>query len=207
MAKRQAVRTRLEDLKLATRTIGDTTAARLAWVIRFIGEDPAAWHPAVATAHGDCLQALARGGIPDNLMGGVELPEVLTPGDVAGLHAELRATVRDLLSKNPLGANKVTIPTEGDSESLVRLTQAGKKPALFASGHGHTSARTAVFQGVKDLIVQAGDRLIACPACGKPFIALRKQEYCSTSCAQRARNERREANRPRKTDRKTRRAR
>jgi hypothetical protein len=135
-------------------------------------------------------------------VGGIDLPEALTPEEVEALHGELRATVRDLLSLNPKGAIRVTIPTDGLTESLVRYTAAGEKPAMFAVAYGHVVARTAIFQAVKTLILQAGDRLIACPVCGKPFIAVRKQVFCLPRCAQRARNEKRVDKRPRKTNRK-----
>jgi hypothetical protein len=112
--------------------------------------------------------------------------------------------LRDLLGKNPTRAQLVEIPTEGQTEALIRLTPAGKKPAMFVTSRGQASARTAIFQAVKDLILRAGDRLIAClaPRCGAPFIAIRKQEYCSPRCAQRVRNEKRPDTRPRKTVRR-----
>src|SRR5437660_10023744 len=51
---------RLAGLRAATRAIGKTASEQLAWVLRFIEEDPATWHPAVRHAHADCLFALAR---------------------------------------------------------------------------------------------------------------------------------------------------
>lgn len=200
---------RLADLKLATKHIGDTPAARLTWVVRFVREDPAQWHPAVAvrTAHGDCLLALARGGFPENLMGGIALPAALTPGEVDALHGELCALLHDFFNKNPTGIYKVELPIEGKSESLWRLTAAGHTPAQFATSASHASPRTAVLQAVKTLILQAGARIIRCPACETPFLKLRKQLFCTAQCAQRARNKRREDQRPRKTDRKNRRQR
>jgi len=202
---REAYATRLEDLKLASKVIGDTHAARLGWVVRFIAEDTASWHPAVRTIHGDCLLALGRGGVPDNLVGGLDLPDALTPEEVDALHGELRATVRELLTRNPTGAFKVPIPTDGLMEGLVRCTPAGSKPAMFAPSYTPppaTPARTAIFQAVKTLLLQVGEPLIACPACQTPFLAVRKMLFCSPRCAQRARNDKREAKRPRKTERR-----
>jgi hypothetical protein len=190
---------RLAALKLAGRTIGETSAARLAWIVRFIGDDPATWHPAVGTAHGDCLLALGRGGIPDTLMGGIALPDPLRSKQVEALHGELRTTLRELLNNA-----RVSIPTpEGKSEGFIRCTAAGVKPAVFATIAAHASARTGILQAVKNLIFQAGARLIACPSCGAPFLAVRKQLFCSPRCAQRARNARREEKRRRKTTRRT----
>lgn len=191
---------RLEELKAATRAIGDTAAERLAWVLRFIGEEPGAWHPAVRLAQGDCLYALARP-IPDNFYP-ENVPDPLPAGEVEALHRDVRAMLRDLLGSAPTRWHQVSIPTAGQTESLVRLTRAGEKPAAFTVSYGHATVRTAVFQAVKDLVLQAGDRLIACPVCGAPFIAVRKQMFCGPRCAQRVRNERRDAKRARKTERR-----
>jgi hypothetical protein len=202
--KPPAPTTRLDDLKAASRVIGDTAASRLAWVVRFIGEDPATWHPAVRVVHGDCLDAIALGGVPETVVDRA-LPDPPAPEEVEALHRDLRTTLRNLLSGNPTRAHRVAIPTEGRSEDLVRLTSAGKKPAMFAVTYGDVHRRTRVFQTVKDLILQAGHQLVACPPpCGKPFIAVRKQLFCTVQCAQRARNERRDSKRPRKTERRRR---
>lgn len=190
---------RLADLKAATRAIGDTPASRLAWVVRFIADDPATWHPAVRVAHGDCLYAIGRHGFGQTLVGG-NLPDPMPPDDVDALHRDLRATLRDLVGKNPeRGGQMVMIPTEkGQTEGLIRLTRAGEKPAMFAASHGYPTARVAIFHAVKDLVLQAGERLLACPACGAPFLYNRKQTFCGVTCAQKIRNKRRDAKRPRK---------
>ena len=43
-----------------------------------------------------------------------------------------------------------------------------------------------------NLIQRAGGQLHACPACQAPFVAHRKQRYCSLGCNQRMRNKRKE---------------
>jgi hypothetical protein len=197
---------RLAELKAATRAIGSTPTSRLAWVVKFINDDPTQWHPAVRTAYGDCLYAVASSGSfgvlasadPD------ELPDTMPGEEVEAVHRDLRATLRDLVGKNPTRAQMVDIPTEGTTVGLIRLTAAGVKPAMFATSHGHKYARVAIFQAAKDLILQAGERLIACPICGAPFLYNRKQLFCGIRCAQKARNDRREEARPRKTERRRR---
>jgi hypothetical protein len=189
---------RLADLKAARRAIGDTHASRLAWVVRFVAENPATWHPAVRVAHGDCLHMVALHGVVSE----EKAPDPMAPDDVEALHHDLRAKLRDLLGKNPTRTQMVDIPTEGQTEVLIRLTHAGAKPAMFATSRGQVSLRTAVFQAVKDLILQAGERLIACPSCGTPFLYNRKQMFCKVTCAQKVRNDRRDAKRPRKTERR-----
>ena len=183
---------RLEDLKVATKAIGATPAARLSWVVRFVGEDPATWHSATRAAYGDCLVALGRHGLGDL----ENLPPPLAPQHVAALHAELRTMLRSLVGAGGPRAFMVLIRTEGGSKGIIRLTGVGVRPALFAMSYGHRDARSAILHTVTNLVVQAGERLIACPVCAAPFVAVRKQRFCSARCAQRARNERKAARRP-----------
>jgi hypothetical protein len=194
---------RLTELRLATQAIGDTHATRLAWLVRFIGENPATWHPAVRGVHGDCLLSLARPTLT-NLAGGRALPGALTADEIVALHGELRTTVRALLNTNPERFAHVSIPTEGLTERLERLTSAGKKPAVFGVSYGFDKPRTAIFQAVKTLILQTGARLIGCPECQTPFLATHKAKFCTPNCSQRARNKKRIRidTRPRKTDRR-----
>jgi hypothetical protein len=115
--------------------------------------------------------------------------------------------VRALLNNtNPDGFGYVSIPTEGLTERLMRSRTAGKKPAVFGVIYGFDNPRTAIFQAVKTLILQAGERLIGCPGpdCGTPFLAAHKTQFCTPTCAQRARNKKRIRidTRPRKTDRR-----
>lgn len=188
------------DLRFAIQTIGDTAPARLAWLLGFLGEAPERWHPAVRAVHGACLVMLAIADLENVAL--LKFQRALTPDEILDLHTALRATVGALLTDNPTGGAQVSIPTDGLSERLVRTTKAGVKPAVFGVDYGLDNPRTAIFQAVKTLILRAGDRLIACPACRTPFLAVHKMQFCSPRCAQRARNERREDTRPRKTDRK-----
>jgi hypothetical protein len=189
-AVQDAYETRLADLKVATRTIGATYEARLAWVVRFIAEDVATWQSATRTAHGNCLLALIEP-IPDSFMGGIKLREPMAGADVEALHGELRTMLRDLLNTPPASFTTVTIPTEGRSEKLFRATAAGVKPARFAMSYRDEPNRTGVFQAVKDCILRAGERLHGCPVCGTPFMAVRKQQFCTSKCAQKVRNDKR----------------
>src|SRR5437660_6540397 len=108
-----AYASRLAGLRAATRAIGKTASEQLAWVLRFIEEDPATWHPAVRHAHADCLFALARPAL-DNWepLHPEYFDDPFEPGDVEALQAELRAMLRDLLGTNPTGHHKVPIPTD-----------------------------------------------------------------------------------------------
>jgi hypothetical protein len=43
--------------------------------------------------------------------------------------------------------------------------------------------------------LQAGDRLIACKLCLTPFVAFRKQQFCTERCAQKFRNDKKASRR------------
>jgi len=183
---------RLADLTVATKMIGDTAAARLAWVVRFVREDPASWHSATRAAYGDGLVALGRHGVGDL----ENLPPPLKPAEVTTLHAELRTLLRSLVGGGGARPFMVMVRPERGSKAIIRLKGVGVRPALFAISYGHTDAPSAILHTVTNLIVQEGERLIACPVCAAPFIAVRKQRFCQTTCAQRVRNERKAARRP-----------
>lgn len=184
-AANAAYQERLEDLKAATRTIGDTNADRLAWLVNFIAEDPKTWHSATRAERGDCLVALGTGGYLSSLVGEIELPSPLAPAVIGTLHREMREKVRSLVG----GDQWVHFPT-GDAY-LARFTDVGESPAQYLLSYGHTTPRAAIFHAAKDLILgSGGDRLLACPKCGTPFVRVRRQVFCSRECAQDVRNER-----------------
>ncbi len=174
---------RLRDLKAGTKIIMDTNGGRLGWLLGFIAEDPEKWHSTELAVRGDCLHALGRGGFPDNLVGGINLPEPMKATEVAALQKELRAMLRALLGET---LRIVPIPTQGLTVALILLSGVGEKPALFGVTYGHVTARTAVFQAVKDLILREGDRLLACPVCSNPFLAFGRRKHCSRECTNRA---------------------
>jgi hypothetical protein len=180
---------------VASRDIGDTASARLAWVVRFVRENPATWHSATRTANGDRLVAFGKRGFPESLIGGVDLPPPLSAPDIDAIHHEIGTFLRAIVTCAP--GQVVSWSIEGSTAGLVRSTAVGAKPAIFASAFGHKDARTAIMQHVRDLVLQAGERLLACPQCRAPFIAIRKQIFCTPECAQRARNARKPP-RPRK---------
>lgn len=177
----QNPKTRLEDLRAAAKIIGDTRSARLAWLVRFVNEDPQTWHSTRKAEHGDCLHALAgHVGIRID-----DLPAPLTARQVVSIHRGLRSTLRALLGSAPEGAFMVKIPCRGLTMALVRATAAGVRPAKFAPTYGDSVPRTAIFRAMVDLVLSSGERLLACPSCGNPFLATGRKKYCSRECTNR----------------------
>lgn len=181
---------RLSDFKAASLAIGDTSTSRLTWVVRFIRERPAEWHSSTAASLGDSLLVLAGHGFPANLVGGVPLPSPLSREVVEAIHRELREVLRAAVTSAP-GSEDVPLALGELTVSLVRLTKVSVKPAIWGLRYGGASHARIVHK-VKDLIVESGDRLIACKFCREPIVSNRKQEYCDATCSQQARNHRKD---------------
>ena len=213
MAKRQVARTvyddagravaatsdyakRFNDLKLASAHIGASAPSQLRWAVSFVNEDPAQWHSAIASAHGDCLLALGGTYIAEFMYGGIKLPPSLSREEVAATHRAIKDMLYAAVQSAPPGTNGgesagiVWLQSEGIEFGLVRASAVSAKPAIWATTYRSTSITTAVLHRVKDLVLSVGDRLVACKWCKHPFIAVKKQEFCDATCAQTARNDR-----------------
>jgi hypothetical protein len=172
-------------IRRAWQQIDAEAGGALGWLTGFVREDPSRWLPGEQEAHGYRLLALVYGRLPENLRrhGHGNIPPI-KPALVKGSHAELRAFLHELV-RIPAGV-LLPVPTEGLAESLFRATPPGEKRAIFGTSRSGLR-RTLLFQAVKGLILEKGDRLTACPgpACGEPFLALRKKKFCSSTCLQR----------------------
>ena len=173
---------RLEDVRTATRIIGDTAEARLRWVATFARDD-LPQHPAALALAADCLVALAW---PVPPWAGV--PAAFSRETVETLHAELRQTFRDLVTRTE---GSTVFPVVAPVQ-IKRLTPVGKKPAQWGSSTTimPDNPRAAILLTVRDLVFQGGERLLACLKCKGAFVARKRQEYCKDTCAQQARNKR-----------------
>jgi hypothetical protein len=180
---------RFLELFTASRVVGDTAGSRLAWVTKFIAENPDQWNDATIAAHANCLQALSGQAMPSNLLGGIKLPPPLAADDVRETHRLLLQTLKAAVGAEFL--EKVPINMEGLSVALVRVTQKGQKPAGWSLTYSSTTPSTAVMRAVLDLVMTAGDRLVACRLCGNPIYAVKKQQFCNAVEAQTFRNAKR----------------
>ncbi|MFI5342024.1 MAG: hypothetical protein ACHQ7N_19575 [Candidatus Methylomirabilales bacterium] len=74
---------------------------------------------------------------------------------------------------------------------LHRVSRPGAKVTRFTMTGGIVNAPAdSVIMAVVGLVLQAGERLRGCLNCGKPFLANKRQVYCSPSCSQKTRNQR-----------------
>lgn len=177
-------------IRAAREQIEDEEGGPLGWLVGFVRKDRRL--PGDVEADGHRLLALVYGPMPPNLLqlGSGDIPPI-TPGDVANIHAELRAFLTRLVTA-PAG-ELIDVPTDGLKEAIVRASAPSnetlvnavgpsKVPAIFAVTRGGPR-RTLLFQAVKALVLES-KRLMACPQCKKPFLALRRKKFCSGPCLQ-----------------------
>lgn len=176
---------RLADLKVAAQDVGATPASRLKWLVEFAQQDPATWQSSTRAAHGNSILALTGFYMPAFLHGGVTLPAPIPAEDIDEVHRELSQMLRAIV--NGRAGETVFLPNEVVRTGIMRATERSKKPAIWASVHQYASP-LGVLHVLKDLILTAGERLVACKRCGTPFIAIKKQEFCTLDCSQAERN-------------------
>ena len=166
-------------VSIAAEQIDSEPGGRLGWVLRFVREDPKRWLPGEREAHGYRLLALGLRATP----GGAPLvpgSRPLTASDVAALHTELRDWFHRLVNTPAMGL--VEIPSDGLKTSILRAPKPGERGANVMIRRG--PFRVTLWQTVADLACDT-TRLVACPTCDQPFLALRKMKFCSPECTQR----------------------
>jgi hypothetical protein len=71
---------------------------------------------------------------------------------------------------------------------VIRSPQTGRFELVYASTR--QAWWSAWWFVLARLLAAAGDRLQQCPVCPRVFVRLRREEYCSTACSQKARSRR-----------------
>lgn len=173
----------LDRVRLAGQQLEAHRGGRLGWIVDFAGEDPARWLPGDVAAHGDRLAAFAFGPIPPFVVETGSRLGPMSSAEVKTLHRDVGAFLRALVS-DP--RRLIPVKQEGLERCLVRVTDPGIKPAIFAESWGGPLP-AMIFHRLADLIVKS-DRLLACKQCGRPFLALRKAIFCGSKCAERWHN-------------------
>src|SRR5262245_24081740 len=169
---------RFAEIAAASRQVGNTAEDHLTWLIRFASDDPATWHPATRTAYGDGVLALTGFAVPSNCLGGIPLPSPLSAEDVGEVHRVLSRFLRDAVNGEAL--TPLVVPGYV-KVGLVRLTRAGEKPARWGTSYRYQSP-LGILHVLRDLILRHGDRLVACRQCETPFLAVKKQQFCTAQC-------------------------
>ncbi len=157
---------------LMEQRLGRTSEDRLRWVVAFVRRDLRTLRPEEVKALGEDL----RGLLPETwtLTGA----EAVQEGEVNRLHRDLGEALRGFVKKSPKAWD---LPSRG-----VCVWRDSPERPLHFTGRGPQSQ--GIPWGVINLLQEARDNLLACAECGEPFVAWKRQEYCSPICSQKARD-------------------
>jgi hypothetical protein len=116
----------------------------------------------------------------------VRKTDYLKEQDAAALHREFGEMFRGLVADPP---QRYPLPT---AYGFLRRQKPGA--TIRFSGEGRTVDN--IRWGVVNLLLSAGENLLACKECGEPFVRERRQVFCSERCSQRVRDRRRGKGKP-----------
>jgi hypothetical protein len=182
----------LAELKLAEQRIGRTPEQRLRWLLKFLEEDLDLLRPEERIAKGYDLRALMdlsfglrtaakKPSRPGEAMLGNSAP--MPDAELRAFQAEIAQGIRGLLQNPPQGWHLTT----------PQLSVWPASPGVKRGGFGlrwYGEEKDAILGGVVNLLLQAGEHLRACVECHRPFVARKRQIYCSAPCSQRVRDRR-----------------
>src|SRR5262249_49436058 len=184
----------VHELRLATERLGGSEQT-MRWILGFAGQDLNRLRREERTALAwDLLGLIVLYGRGWHVewTPGIPLPKV----DLAKLQVEVAGGVKALLQNTDVTRwpesteQTASLSSKWESESKRRRSR-----VRWGGGD-----RDAIIAAIWNVIIEVGDKLRSCTECGTPFVAVKRQEYCTSSCSQRARIRRR----PKKTGRRRR---
>jgi hypothetical protein len=192
----------LERLLLAHKRLGESPAARLNWLLAFKDRDLDLLHPEEREALGYDLQAfISHSG--SGLHTGYSL-KPMPSGLAMKIQMEVRQGFANLFSEtytdsgSPIREVWHFPPPEDvflQRTSLLNAKRSNIEMVMDLYSHkpGRLSVdpKAAILYGILNTIREGQNLLRACSECKAPFIPVRRQEYCSTKCSQKARDRRR----------------
>jgi hypothetical protein len=158
------------------RRVGETPAQRLRWIVNdFLRLDLALLTPGELAPKGDDLRAAALFSLPSGVVLHTKLSP-MPPGVLRRYQVEIDQGLRAVLGTDgewPLSGR----PVLQRQEAGFRIVVAGDEKA-------------GILGGIAALVAVEVDRLKTCKdrKCGAPFIAIKRQEYCTIKHSQRERN-------------------
>jgi len=163
---------------LGVKRVGATAEDQLRWVVEFAQKDMKLLRSEERVALGKDLRLL----VPEGWEGIDTKP--MDEAIVARLHSHISQGIKDLLDRN---SGKWKLPRIGG----LTLCRSEAPTRYQLTGEG--GEFEGIVLGVFNLILRLGSRLKACdsPECRKPFVATRRQLFCSMTCSQRERDKRR----------------
>jgi hypothetical protein len=186
-----AVTRELNEEQLAVDRMGGSLEDRLRWVLAFAERDLGALRSGEWSALGYDLRQLLPLGWSTRRRQGIPV----SPAVLRRIQLAVRQGIHNLLADARHGSAQLVDPRSGwklpsGHDQIVRVSPQGSRLASFQLVSEGDDATTIV-RGIADLVLRAGSRLRLCanPQCGRPFVAVKRQEYCTTGCSQVVRNE------------------
>jgi hypothetical protein len=160
---------------------------RLRWVLDFVKQNLDELRPDQRVSLGYDLRLAALNYLPGGLVGTMES----IPDDtLRDYQRNIREGLRGLLSKHP---TSWSLPATPRLEWNPRVAHTGQRFRIGFEG----GEEAGIITGVAHLVLELGERLRGCSECGDPYVAVKRQSYCSHACSLKARYRRRDARRGR----------
>src|SRR5262245_26943841 len=158
------------------RRVGETPAQRLSWLVQFSRRDLSIARPEELTAAGHDLRMIAVHSLPGGSGLNTSL-QSMPPQTVVAYQEEIRAGLRRLLNPND------GVWTLHELQPVLYMTSGPRSPKRSYFGiRFEGDERAGILGAMAQVIQAAGEHLRACRQCGLPFVAAKRQEYCSPSC-------------------------
>jgi hypothetical protein len=174
-----------EELTRAREKLG-SQKDKLQWYLNFAENDLNGLSPTEKTLEGyKLLAAASHEGFPGEDDWPTKKPvEPIRPAILRAVQREITKALNCLFSDAawwcPPGYNRVEI---------TRTSQKGAKEARFEISFRTYRDLGFVMQGFVRALLDGGKDLRTCIRCNKPFVATKRQEYCSLNCSQIVRND------------------
>lgn len=164
---------------LARKRIGSTREQRLRWLVeRFLRTDLATLRAEERVALGYDLLALVPGGRTV-----ARFPGPMSEAQIGALHEEVSRGIRAIVR-----GQSWALPPTGTVVLMLRREKGSREQHIDRAATGDDTQ--AVVAGIERLLIHEGSRLRACDECSTPFVARKRQAYCSPKCSQRTRTRR-----------------
>ncbi len=166
--------------------MGQTRAERLRWVVsEFAAKDLDALRPEEVTALGyDLRQLLSPGWGVTRKVGPLPADQVRT------IQREVVKGLRILTEERRGSEPEEWILPSGEERMRARISPDGTGRSREYAIRSRGDETTVIVRGIVYLILTEGKNLRACRQCGTPLVAVKRQDYCSSACSQRARDQR-----------------
>jgi hypothetical protein len=162
------------------RRMGETPEQRLRWVVDFTGLDLDSRKMGEIEAKGDDLRMIAAFSAPHGVLRTMKTAPVPL-GVLKNYQHRIEQGLREVLGTDARWALS--------GRPVLERREGGFR--LVVDGQGDEMA--GILSAVAQLVVEVGEHLRTCadPKCGRPFVAVKRQAYCSVQHSQRVRNQKR----------------